>query len=1047
LVIFKTNQMKKIIYSLLFLIFTVSFNKAFSQSEQIITGTVIDNVGPVPAASVYEKDFTSNGSNTDEQGRFTLKLKGTKRIVVIRSIGYLTREVDFSGKKNMSITLSEDAKGLEEVVVLGIGQVAKKVTNTGATSTITGAQIRQSPSASLQNSLAGRLPGFFSEQRSGQPGKDGAAFQIRGINSYAGGTSPLIIVDDVEYTLDQVNQLDPNEIESITILKDASTTAVYGVRGSNGVLIVRTRRGISGSPELNFRIETGLQLPTQRPEVNDGFTTLSLYREKLTNQYLGTTVTPETGDYAKFYANNALMHYKLNDDPYTYPNVQWWDEVMRKVSLQSRINFDISGGTNTAKYFINLGYLSQGGLFKDFSKDQGYESNYTYNRYTFRSNVDLAPTKTLKIRIDLSGRFGVTNEPNDKPWNNGGTTFQYLWNGELNSFSYPIYWSNGLIASSTNPSAIKPNPVANLMYAGYNRSYNNNLNMVTEVNQQLDFITRGLAVNGMISYATDYNFGTSLTRNASEILAYNYNPVTKAYDPVVSNLYRMGVMTRGSSSAPMSKNLGLRFNLNYARSFGDHNITALVLATQSSFNKDANGNIVSEPFNIRGLTAKVTYNYKQKYLVDFSGGYNGSDRFVSDKKYQLFPAIGVGWNISEEPFFKDNISFINLLKIRGSYGLTGNDNIGTSTYIYVKSYSNPSGASYVFGETPVGYSGIAEPTLGNSNITWMVTRDANIGMELKMFQGSLSMELDFFKKKTKNIFTIPGSIPSTFGASLPPYNLGTQDNKGFEVNLTYNARITSDFSVFANTNLSYAKNKVTYRNEPAYPYPWLAQTGQTANPLFAYTAEGFYQTLDELYNAPKMVTAIPLKSLFLGSVKLKDLNGDGIIDANDRGYIGTNYPFYTAGFSFGFSYKGFDVSNVFQGSFGNFLNMNRGSIGYGRPERVSVPLNAARWTPITGNDAMFPDLSGNAQNTIESTYWYKKGDYIRWKNFVLGYRFPSSVYKRLRLNSLRVYANGYNMGLLHTYLPASIDPESVATSAAGEYPQQRVFNFGIQFGL
>jgi TonB-linked SusC/RagA family outer membrane protein len=1046
--------MKKIIYSLLFLIFTTSFNRAFCQSEQTISGTIVDKIGAIPGATIFEKDFTSNGAKTDEQGRFTLKLRGTNYVIIIKSVGYLPKEINVKGKKDISVTLEEDAKGLEEVVVLGVGQMGKKVTNTGATSTISGAQIRQSPSASLQNSLAGRLPGFFSQQRSGQPGKDGAAFQIRGINSYAGGSSPLIIVDDVEYTLDQVNQLDPNEVESVTILKDASTTAVYGVRGSNGVLIIRTRRGNPGKPELSFKYESGLQLPTQKPVVNDGFTTLSLLRERLVEQYVGTNRTPETGDFSKFYANNALEHYRLNDDPYNYPNVQWWDEVMRKVSVQNRINFDVNGGTNNAKYFISLGYLSQGGLFKEFSKDQGYESNYTYNRYTFRSNVDLKPTKTLKIRIDMSGRFGITNEPNDAAWNGGGTTFQYLWNGELNAFSYPIYWPNGLIASSTNPAGIKPNPVANLMYSGYNRNYTNNLNMVTEANQQLDFITKGLAINGLVSFATDYNFGRSLTRNSNEILAYTYNTFTKAYDPVVTGLYRMGPLTRSSSNSPMSKNLSLRFNLNYTRSFGNHNVTALVLATQSRYNKDPNtGAIVTEPYNIRGLTGKVTYDYKQKYLIDFSGGYNGSDRFVSDKKYQLFPAVGAGWNISEEPFFKDNIKFIDLLKIRGSYGLTGNDNIGTSTYVYVKSYTTPSGSSYVFGENPVTNNGLAEPILGNGNITWMETRDANIGMELKMFKGKLSVELDFFKKKTKNIFTTPGSIPSTFGASLPPYNLGTQENKGFEVNLTYNDRISSDFSVFTNLNLSFAKNKVTYRNEPDYPYPWLAQTGQTANPIFAYTFDGFYQTLEELYTAPKLTTSVPLSNLFLGSVKFKDLNGDGIIDANDKGYIGTNYPFYTAGFSFGFSYKGFDLSTLFQGAFGNVLSMNRGSVSYARPDRVSVPLNLGRWTPITGTDAIFPELSGSIPNandpssTYQSTFWYKKGDYIRWKNVEIGYRFPSAIYKKLRLNSLRLYANGYNMGLLYTNLPAAIDPESVASTTVGEYPQQRVINFGIQFGL
>lgn len=1041
----KTNHIKIFIPFLCLLLAFLMANQAMAQTGKVVSGTVSDSQGPIPAVTVYEKEFSTNGAQTDEQGRFTLKLKGTQGIIVIKSIGFLSQEIDVTNKSTVQVKLKEDTKGLEEVVVLGVGQTAKKVTLTGSVSSISGKEIRQSPSASLQNTLAGRLPGFFSQQRGGQPGKDGAAFQIRGINTYAGGTTPLIIVDDVEFTSDQISQIDPNEVESVTILKDASTTAVYGVRGANGVVIITTRRGSSGKPALNFKNETGLQIPTQRPVVNDGYTTLSLFRERLAGQY-----TNPLTSYSNYFAGNNLEHYRLNDDPYNFPNVDWWSEVMKKVSIQNRINFDISGGNNTVKYFVNLGYLYQGGLFKDFSEGQGYQSNYMYNRYNFRSNVDITPNKTLKIKLDLSGRFGITNEPNDKPWNNGGSTFQYLWNGELSGFLYPIYWPNGLIASSAS-SLTKPNPVANLMYSGYNRSYTNNISAVASANQQLDFITKGLSANGLLSFASDYGFSRNLTRSSSEILAYTYTPSTGKYDPVTANLYRMGALTRSSSNSGTNRTLNLRASLNYNRTFGVHNVGAVALYNQTTYNADPSGSVASDPYNIKGFTGKLTYAYNQKYLLDLTAAYNGSDRFESSKRFQWFPAASIGWNISEEDFFKNNIKFVDFFKLRASYGLTGNDNIGSSTYIYQKSYST--GASgIIFGETPQSYGGIVEPTLGNANITWMTTQDFDAGFDLKLFGSRLSITGDYFKKITKDILTTPGLIPSTFGASLPPYNLGKVSNRGYELDVTYRDKIGKDFTFFVNSNVTYARNKVEYRDEPSYLYPWLASTGKPVGAVFQYTFDGFYQSLKDLYTAPRVASASLLTTTNLGSAKFKDLNGDGIIDANDKGYIGDNNPNYTGGLSIGFSYKGFDVSTLFQGSFKYIINMYRGGVTYARPERVSVPWNASRWTPVTADYATFPDLAGgtngfDGNGTNWSTLWYVKGDYIRWKQFEVGYRFSTAFSKKLHVNNIRVYANGYNMGLIYTKLPSFVDPESALSTSVGEYPQQRVFNFGIQFGL
>ncbi|QNK61617.1 TonB-dependent receptor [Pedobacter sp. PAMC26386] len=1047
--------MKKLLYGILFLLVVISGMPVSGQTPQTVTGTISDNGGFLPGVNVYEKDVTTNGTVTTETGKLTLKIKGNARILVFSAIGFLKKEVNVTGKTTIKVTLDADVKGLEEVVVLGYGQT-KKITNTGAISAITGQQIRQSPSASLQNSLAGRLPGFFSQQRGGQPGKDGAAFQIRGISTFQGTTTPLIIVDDIEVTVDQINQIDPNEIESLSILKDASTTAVYGVRGANGVVVIKTRRGQAGKPQLTFRSETGLAKSTLNFDTNDGYTTLKLLNEWTTEQYLDPAIA-----YPNFFGGNNLEHYRLNDDPYKYPAVDWWKELTKSYSLQSRINFDISGGSQKAKYFVSLGYLSQGGIYKDFSKGTGYNSNYNYDRYNFRSNVDLDPNKNLHLRFDLSGRFGIINSPNDAPWNGGAATLQYLWNGQLSSFGYPVYNADGSLGGSTSK-ATKPNPVANLRYSGYNRDYNNNLSFVTQAVQKLDFITEGLSANGLVSFASDYNFTRSLTRNSTEILTYYFDPNSGGYLPVTPNLYRNGKLNRGGFSTGTNRLLNIQASLNYNKSFGNHNLSSLFMLNQATKTEDiysTDTKIISagEPYNVRGVVGRVSYNYKQKYLFDVNGAYNGSDKFSSSKRFQFFPSASIGWNISEEGFFKNKIKFVDGLKLRASYGIVGNDGIGTKVYSYDKTYVTGSGKPYLFGDVNnTTSSGLIEPTLANNEITWETQRDADIGLDLKMFKGKLSLTADYFKKRRSDILTQRSSIAAAFGAALPYQNLGIVDNQGYEIELTYRGTAAKNkVSYFVNAQVSHAENKVVFRDEGTARYPWLGLTGKPVGALFAYQDAGLYQSLADLYNSPRLVTATPLSNLSLGGVKLKDLNGDGIIDQNDLGYIGTNQPQYIMGLSFGFSYKGFDVSTLFQGAADYFVNIQRGVINYSRPENQSVPYNLGRWTPVTGDDATFPVLAGSdSQNSVYSTYWTKRGDYVRWKNVEIGYKFPVRVAKKLGLNTIRVYANGYNLGLLYTALPVFIDPESITGTVnstnigdTNEYPQQRIYNFGIQISL
>lgn len=1026
-----------------------------AQTGQLITGTVSDKNGTLPGVNVYEKSATANGAVTDEHGKFSIRLRNSDRTLVFSMIGYLKKEVTFTGKSVMNITMEEDVKGLEEVVIIGYGET-KKITNTGAVSSIGGTEIRQSPASSLQNTLTGRLPGFFSQQRSGQPGKDGADFQIRGVTTYAGTTTPMIIVDDIEITTDQISLIDANEIESVTILKDASTTAVYGVRGANGVIIITTQRGQAGKPHLTFRNETGIVAPNQTVKVNDGYSTLKLLKENLAASYLD----PAT-QYPQFFSGDNLQHYATNDSPYLFPNVDWWKEITKSFSTQNRTNLDISGGTQKAKYFVSLGYFSQGGLYKDFSESEGYNSNYAYDRYNFRSNLDLDPTDNLHIRVDLSGRFSVNNTPN--VFASGlDQVLQWLWNGDLSSFYFPAYNANGTLGGSTS-SATKFNPIALLKYAGYNRTYDNNLGFVAQAKQKLNFVTNGLSASMLVSYSSDYGYIRSLTRGGytgAGIATYYYDANTGGYLPVNTNLYRNVPLTRSGYSTGTTTALNLQASLNYSNKFGNNNINGLLLLNQTTKVDDISSGSTTftagDPYNVRGITGRIHYDYKQKYLLDISGAYNGSDKFSSSKQYQLFPSVSVAWNISEEPFFKKNINFIDLLKLRGSYGMVGNDGIGTSVYSYVKTYVTGSGSSYYFGPTTnTASAGLAEPTLANTGITWETQRDLDIGVDLKLLNGKVNLSSDYFKKRRSDILTKRGSVASAFGASLPYVNLGIVDNSGYEIELKYNgASSNHKFTYFVDGQISYAQNKIVFMDEGTARYPWLGSTGKPVGAIFGYTADGLYQNLSELYTTAHTTSTVPLSSLTLGSIKLKDLNEDGVIDQYDMGYLGTNQPTTLLGFSLGFSYKGFDFSSLFQGATGNIINIRRGIVGYSRPWSVSIPYNLGRWTPVTGTDATFPALYVGGQNTEYSSYWIRKDTYIRWKNIEIGYRFPADFAKKIHLNSLRLYANGYNMGLIYSSLPVFVDPESTSTISVAnttltnnEYPQQRIFNFGLQIGL
>ncbi|NQX43418.1 TonB-linked outer membrane protein, SusC/RagA family [Pedobacter steynii] len=1027
--------MQRFIYITLAMVFFVP-GLLLAQTK-VIKGLIRESGGPLPGATITEKGLPNNGAQTGVDGRFQLTLKGSSHTIVIRSIGFISQEINVANKSEVNVSLAVDAKGLEEVIVVGFGR-QKKITNTGAVSSINASELRQNPTASVQNTLAGRLPGFFSQQRSGQPGKDGADFFIRGISSYTTGQRPLIIVDDIEYSYSDVSQLDPNEIESVTILKDASTTAIYGVKGANGVLVITTRRGVSGPPVINFKSELGLQQKTFVPKFLGSYEAAMLTNQALVNS-----------DQTKRFTDRDIELFKDGSDPYGHPDVDWFSTLMKPTSLISRNNLDISGGTESVKYFVSLGYLWQNGALRDFSSKSEVNNTHYYKRYNFRSNLDFQATKTLNLRLDMTGRFGETNEPiTNSPNGNGliGEIYSYNF---LPPFAYAVYNPDGSYGTNSNLSGV--NVVGRIATQGYNRSFDNDLNITFGGTQKLDMLAAGLSAKGTISYASAQTNSRGLARSNTNFPQYYYNQEKNTYTPKDATVYRIPPYNLSRSAGGVERTTNIQASLNYDHNFDDHRVYGLALYNQNSYieNKsDKPGSSI--PTNFRGITLRAGYDYKQKYLFEFNAARNGTDKFVGKKRNGWFPALSAGWNIAEESFFKKQVPFINLFKIRGSYGLVGSDNIGDFKFVYDQVYTNS--GSYSFGQQHNNFNGIAEGTLGNDNVTWEKEKKMDIGLDVSMFEGKLSFTVDYFNNNRFDILTPRASVPLIMGIGLPPMNLGKVNNKGWDGEVNFKSNIR-DFQYFFRGTFSYAKNKITFRDEANPRYPWLARTGQPIGQGFGYVFDGFYQSAEDIANSAKPTT--PIKP---GDLKYRDLNGDGIIDALDQRAVGSpNLPSTTMGLTLGFSYKGFSFSALIQGSYDYSMYFASEAI-----EGLSAnfqPIHKNAWTPELGNNAKFPLLGTNSTisraNVSLSDFWLVDAKYLRLKTMEVGYQLPAKWVKPIGFKSIRVYANGYNL-LTWTNVDKfyQADPESVNasggiinTGAITAYPNQRIYNFGATFSL
>lgn len=1015
-------------YILLLLLTVISLPSMAQQ--KIISGTVKDLNGVLPGASVSEKGVPANGVIVDPDGRFKLTLKGRSNVVIVKLIGFTSQEINIAGTPVIDVVLQPSTQGLDEVVVVGFNQ-AKRITSTGAVSGITGSEIRNVPTANVQNTLMGKLPGFVSTQRSGQPGRDASDFFIRGVSSLnSEGNKPLIIVDDVEYSYDQLQQINVNEIESISILKDASTTAIYGIKGANGVLVVATRRGKSGRPQVNVRAESGLQAPVKTPKLLDSYNTATLVNEA----YKNDGITP-------LFTADDLELFKNGKDPYGHPNINWYETVFKKFAQQANTNIDISGGTEAVKYFISGGFLTQNGLVKDFSDPRNeVNTNYFFRRYNFRSNLDMRANKTLTLRLDLTARFGDINEPHD------ANVVSEVYNFEkIHPYSAPLMNPDGSYAFAADTKDKLPTINARLANGGYTRSKRTDFNALFGATQQLDMLTKGLSFTARVAYAGIEQYSRNLFR-PEEPPSYHYNPVDGSYTLDPRGNYRLQAYRVTGNTDLYSRNINTQAFLSYDRTFGAHAFNSLVLYNRQSyaFKSDI-------PANFRGLSFKAGYNYKQKYLLDFNGAYNGSDRFQAKKRNGFFPAVGVGWNISEEHFFAGHKSTVSLLKLRGSYGVVGSDVTSGNRYLYRQEYFY--GGNYSFGENQTQQSSIYEGELGNMDVSWEKARKADIGIDMNLFKDKLSITVDYFHDIRYDQLVRKGSVPTMLGIGFSPTNVARTSNKGFDGQINYRGNIKR---VNFNTSLvfQYFKNKVLFRDEAQPAYPWLRETGLPIDQPFGYTFIGYYTPEDiqkiQANTHDKPATPLSEYPIQAGDLKYRDINNDGVIDNNDRGPIGRpNLANTVLGLTLGANYKGFSINVLFQGAFGYSFSV----VGTGIETFQSQfqPIHQERWTPENADNAQFPRLTSNpttvnSARSYMSDFWLIDALYVRLKTIDVGYQLPSRWLGQ-RLNNARLYLSAYNLLTWTNYDKYQQDPEVASNSAGDAYINQRVVNLGIQIGL
>lgn len=1057
------------------------------QQQQITAkGIVTDESGEPLIGVTIKVKGTANGTVTDQSGRFSINV-ASNAILQFSYIGYKSVELK-AQRGDMRVMLNSDSELIDEVVVVAYGK-QKKVTVTGAVAAINGDEVLKSPAPNVEATLAGRIPGLTAIQGSGEPGRDDVTFYLRGVGT-TNGQAPLILVDGVPR--DDIATINSHEIETVSVLKDASATAVFGVRGANGVILITTKRGAKGKVNVSGTVEYSLQGIIKRPNRLDSYDMALLRNEALRNDGLAEEYSQEDIDaYYSWRTGNPT-------DPFGHPNNDFFDIIFKDYAPQTRANLDVSGGSEKTQYFISAGYLHQGGMFNVEDKSVlGYDPQSTMNRYNFRSNLDHQLNKNIKLSLDVSSFIEKIN--------GSATTFpsgSSVWAimpytmafpptqpGPLTIEGYPLLYFNELAEAPVGGIMTKKvysmadSPYGQLNRRGYKLETHSGLNAILNLDVDLGFITPGLSTKGLVSFES---------RGVNRINAYRtYAKYYLDELPDGTMVYQLGIAdTTEDGQIGLSKEqwsnyfINMQWYLNYNQTFAKkHNVGGMLLFQRDYREKDG----ADLPYNVLGLSGRFTYNFDSKYLFEFNMGYNGSEQFSPDKRFGFFPAVSFGWVASEEKFIRDNAKWLTTFKVRGSYGEVGNDQMGSARFLYLDDISvsgkNPRDCDSGMWNIPsLGSSGtkyINYAQLGNPDITWEVAKKFNIGFDITVFK-DLSATFDYFTEKRSDVLIGRQTIPDLQGlpsSAMPKVNMGKVENHGYEFTLSYNHKFNKDFAVNAGFNYSYSKNKVTEFDELVLEGNKYDENGNVTEYGYAYTqrATGFcigqnwgYKIDHNIYydangnqitdgsgyfnsqeNIEKLGRVYEIGLPSPGDFIYEDANGDGLINDKDLqpiGYSSLN-PRAVYGITLGGQVKGFDISVLFQG----IDKFSRNYDGWGTNENMGVggayfDDHLGRWSKEryeAGEKITRPRL-GSGISHYSNDYWIMNASYLRLKNVEIGYTFPFDWTRHIGAQQVRLYVNGNNL-LTWDHLRTNIyDPEQRKwDDGAGSYPVMRTFNVGL----
>ena len=1030
---------------------------AIAQNTIEITGNVSDEAGEaVIGANVVVKDAAGLGVITDIDGNYAIKVKEYQTLI-FSFMGYKSQEVLIKGdKKVVNIVLAEEKySAVDEVVVTAMGS-QKKVSVTGAVTSVNMEDLKHYNTSNFSNTLAGNVPGIIAYQRSGQPGKNTSEFWIRGISTFGANSKAYILVDGFER--ENIDDINIEDIESFSVLKDASATAIYGTKGANGVILITTKHGKSGKVSINGKVETSYNTRTITPEFVDGFDYANFINEARITRNLGTLYQPVELD---------LIKYGL--DPDLYPNVGWQDLLLKDGAGSYRANVNVSGGGETARYYASIAYNEDEGMYRtDQTLRDKYDTNANYKRYNYRMNMDMNLTSTTLLKLGVSGDLTKRNSPgvgDSRVW---GQLFGY------NALYSPVLYSNGYapfkagssyvgeyedVNTFLNDYANYINPWVSSTQTGYNTEWNNNVQTNATLEQDLSFITKGLKFTGRFGYDT-YNFNSiQHQRMPALYTARNRNTDSGEveYDKIVSTTD----MWQNSSNSGSRREF-LEAFLHWDRTFSNHSLAADVKYTQDQNITTQNlGTDIKNSVSRKnqGVASQFRYNYLGRYFIDFSFGYTGSENYADGHRWGFFPSVSAAWNLADEPFIRNNVTWMDMFKIRASHGKVGTDATGGDRFPYLYSIADGgSGYQFSLDDPYYNYSGTYYSQVASNGVTWEVAEKNDIGIDLALFANRFTMTVDYFNENRTGIYMARNYLPTIVGLeSTPKANVGTVHSEGFDGNFAYDQQL-GQVHLTVRGNMTYSKSLIGDYDEENSVYPYQNQHGYRVGQVRGLIAEGLFKDYDDIRNSPKQEFGVVQP----GDIKYKDVNGDGVVNGGDVCAIGaTSTPNLIYGLGTSVQWKNFDFNLHFQGAgkstfliYGKcvyaFSENQWGNIFKGMLDDRWVDAETATQLGIAANEdvnASYPRLSygGNANNYQASTYWLRDGRYLRLKNLDFGYTLPKTLVNQMHINSLRFYVSGTNLLLLSKKFD-TWDPESLQPRGE-DYPITKAVTVGLQINL